>query len=87
MKLLLIRAESEILQLSGDAHQALQTLDSIKSKMKSVFPARLEEFMRVLPHWRNYIINTNRRVGKYSHLSIPVWVRVHGMMLSTEVSG
>ena len=80
IKLLLIRAEPEILRLSGDAQQALQTLDSIKSKMKSVFPARLEEFMRVLPHWRNYIINTNRRVGKYTHLSILVWVRVHGMI-------
>ena len=41
MKLLLIRAESEILRLSGDAQQALQTLDSIKSKMKRVFQGQI----------------------------------------------
>lgn len=42
MKLLLIRAESEILRLSGDAQQALQTLDSIKSQMKRVFQGQVE---------------------------------------------
>ncbi|PAN52096.1 hypothetical protein PAHAL_9G641800 [Panicum hallii] len=41
LQLLLIRAESEILRLSGDAQQALQTLDSIKSKMKKVFQGQI----------------------------------------------
>jgi len=41
LQLLLIRAESEILRLSGDAQQALQTLDSIKSKMKRVFQGQI----------------------------------------------
>jgi len=41
LQLLLIRAEPEILRLSGDAQQALQTLDSIKSKMKRVFQGQI----------------------------------------------
>ncbi|CAM0149520.1 unnamed protein product [Urochloa decumbens] len=42
LQLLLIRAESEILRLSGDTQQALQTLDSIKSLMKRVFQGQIE---------------------------------------------
>ncbi|RCV47043.1 hypothetical protein SETIT_9G579000v2 [Setaria italica] len=42
LQLLLIRAESEILRLSGDTQQALQTLDSIKSQMKRVFQGQVE---------------------------------------------
>lgn len=42
MKLLLIRAESEILRLSGDTQQALQTLDCVKSQMKTAFQGHIE---------------------------------------------
>ncbi|CAN6296904.1 unnamed protein product [Urochloa humidicola] len=42
LQLLLVRAESEILRLSGDTQQALQTLDSIKSLMKGVFQGQIE---------------------------------------------
>lgn len=42
MKLLLIRGESEILRLPGETQQALQTLDSIKSQMKTVFQGHIE---------------------------------------------
>uniref|UniRef100_A0A0A9DHG5 Sphingomyelin phosphodiesterase 4 n=1 Tax=Arundo donax TaxID=35708 RepID=A0A0A9DHG5_ARUDO len=42
LQLLLIRAESEILRLSGDTQQALQTLDSIKRQMKRVFQGHIE---------------------------------------------
>lgn len=42
MKLLLVRAESEILRLPGETQQALQTLDSIKSQMKTAFQGHIE---------------------------------------------
>nr|CAB3497354.1 unnamed protein product [Digitaria exilis]CAB3502321.1 unnamed protein product [Digitaria exilis] len=42
LQLLLIRAESEILRLSGDTQQALRTLDCIKSQMKRVFQGQIE---------------------------------------------
>ncbi|CAD6209060.1 unnamed protein product [Miscanthus lutarioriparius] len=42
LQLLLIRAESEILRLPGDTQQALQTMDSIKSQMKTAFQGHIE---------------------------------------------
>ncbi|NP_001146313.1 uncharacterized protein LOC100279889 [Zea mays] len=42
LQLLLVRAESEILRLPGETQQALQTLDSIKSQMKTAFQGHIE---------------------------------------------
>uniref|UniRef100_A0ACD5TIE6 Uncharacterized protein n=1 Tax=Avena sativa TaxID=4498 RepID=A0ACD5TIE6_AVESA len=42
LKLLLLRAESEIQHLPGDAMRTLQTLDVIKSNMKKVFYKHIE---------------------------------------------
>ncbi|KAM0832615.1 hypothetical protein ACQ4PT_064788 [Festuca glaucescens] len=42
LKLLLLRAESEIQRLPGDAMRTLQTLDVIKSNMKKVFYKHVE---------------------------------------------
>uniref|UniRef100_A0A0E0R2G5 Sphingomyelin phosphodiesterase 4 n=1 Tax=Oryza rufipogon TaxID=4529 RepID=A0A0E0R2G5_ORYRU len=42
LQLLLLRAESEIQRLPGDAMQSLQTLDLIKSQMKKIFREHIE---------------------------------------------